>query len=190
MIPCIWIYNKYFGAWKKSSFWKYHLKRKITQIYDTSNHRKGPIADLTGVWVLKQTLQYFSRATFDEQSAEFVSPARATFASSQNQNCRLIGRLPCPWALLKCSLSSSVWRYFFWCQNFWKPIPIFFPIPNFFETDTKTFFDTKNVQNRYRYHKKRFETKKFWNRNVTLCWAFGSKWKNRFNIYILKFQNN
>ena len=46
------------------------------------------------------------------------------------------------------------YRYFFRYQIFSKPIPILFPIPNFFETDTDTFFDTKNFRNRYRYHQK------------------------------------
>ena len=49
-------------------------------------------------------------------------------------------------------------RYFFWYQNFSKPIPILFPIPNFFETDTDTFIDTKIFRNRYRKTWKGFET--------------------------------
>ena len=95
------------------------------------------------------------------------------------------------------------YRYFFRYQKFSKPIPILFPIPKnfetdtdtfsdtkknrnryryffwyqfFFETDTDTFFDTKNFRNRYRYHQKKwksFETEKFRNRNVTLCWGLG-----------------
>ena len=43
------------------------------------------------------------------------------------------------------------YRYFFRYQNFTKPIPILFSIPNFFETDTDTFFDTKKKRNRYQY---------------------------------------
>jgi len=72
------------------------------------------------------------------------------------------------------------YRYFFWYQNFSKPIPILFSIPIFFETDTDTFFDTKFFRNQYRYFfryqnfskpipipSKQLE--KFRNRNVTLC---------------------
>ena len=43
------------------------------------------------------------------------------------------------------------YRYFFQNQIFSKPIAILFSIPNFFETDTNTFFDTKFFWNRYRY---------------------------------------
>ena len=50
------------------------------------------------------------------------------------------------------------YRYFFRYQKFSKPIPILFPIPNFFETDTDTFIDTKIFRNRYRKTGKGFET--------------------------------
>ena len=62
-------------------------------------------------------------------------------------------------------------RYFF-DTNFFETIQILFLIPNFFETDIDTFFDTKKFRNRYRYYQKKlksFETEKFRNRNVTLC---------------------
>jgi len=77
------------------------------------------------------------------------------------------------------------YQYFFRYQFFSKPIPILFSVPNFFETDTDTFFETKFFRNRYRYffryqnfskpipipskNWKSFETEKFRNRNVTLC---------------------
>ena len=56
-------------------------------------------------------------------------------------------------------------------RNFSKPIPILFSIPIFFETNTDTFFETKNFRHRYRYHPNNwnsFKTEKFRNRNVTL----------------------
>ena len=40
----------------------------------------------------------------------------------------------------------------FFDTNFFPiPIPILFSIPKFYETDTDTFFDTKIIRNRYRY---------------------------------------
>ena len=39
----------------------------------------------------------------------------------------------------------------FFDTNFSIPIPILFSIPKFYETDTNTFFDTKFFRNRYRY---------------------------------------
>ena len=40
----------------------------------------------------------------------------------------------------------------FFDTNFFPiPIPILFSIPKFYETDTNTFFDTKIFRNRYRY---------------------------------------
>ena len=59
---------------------------------------------------------------------------------------------------------------FFNTKIFPIPIPILFSIPNFFETDTDTFFDTKIFRNRYHQKNwKSFETEKFRNQHVTLC---------------------
>ena len=51
----------------------------------------------------------------------------------------------------KCSEKFWDWlRYFFLYQFFSRPIPILFSVPNFFETDSETFFGTKFFRDRFR----------------------------------------
>ena len=48
-------------------------------------------------------------------------------------------------------------RDFFRYQNFSRPVPRLFSVPNFFETGSETFFGTKFFRFRFRYHQKKNE---------------------------------
>ena len=55
---------------------------------------------MTSICVLKQSRQYFSCATFDEQSVEFLLPARQRFVGGNFAKPKLPPdwqQLPCPW---------------------------------------------------------------------------------------------
>ena len=63
-------------------------------------------------------------------------------------------------------------RDFFRYQNFSRPVPRLFSVPNFFETGSETFFGTKFFRFRFRYHQKKWRIPGNGNsrdRDVTLC---------------------
>merc|ERR1712192_139140 len=68
------------------------------------------------------------------------------------------------------NLNKTESKTFFRYQIFPIPNPILFPIPNIFNTESDTFFDTKFFRYRIRNYPKNgksFETEKFQNRNIT-----------------------